>query len=198
MTTLFIRVSTQVRPATIKLRGEEYHLSESWQTFFRTNLSRCAQVLVPLVQSKLTKAFTINLVIGNAKGHEDRESWWRSAIEKHDQDRVRRSIDVLIDAARDVLEYLLENDPTFAKKVTEQWFRSEVVLLKRIAIHALAIGKCWQKDEKLQWLLDEQLFYDHPFKHEVFQVIKDSFPAASEILQKKILEIAEQGPHGND
>ncbi len=181
----------------LRLRGDSYWLDECWQGLFKPKLDELWPTLAPIVQLHLTLAYTINESIGHAAGDHDRESWSRSAIEPHEQDKHRRSLDALLDAARDVLECALANDPSAGDCLIAAWFSSGVPLLKRIAIHGVSIASHWMPDEKINWLLEKDLIYHHPYKHEVFQVIAKAFKDTSGVVQHRLVERAEKGANSN-
>ncbi len=181
----------------LRLRGDSHWLDECWQGMFKPKLDELWRTLALIVQSHLTLSYTINESIGHAAGDHDRESWWRSAIEPHEQDKHRRTFDALLDAARDVLNCALTNDPSAGDCLIAAWFSSGVPFLKRIAINGVSTASHWTADEKINWLLEKDLIYHHPYKHEVFQVIAKAFKDASGDVQHRLVERAEKGANLN-
>ncbi|MCH8163722.1 MAG: SIR2 family protein, partial [Proteobacteria bacterium] len=160
----------------LTLKGDNYFLSKSWTTL-KPNISEFWRTLLLTVQKHIADAYQLNLAHGQATEDSDRELFWRSAIEVHEQDEDQmRSFDVLIDCARDMLEYLLTTDElkSEGKSFVEAWIASGVPFLRRIAIHGVAYGDSWSADEKIRWLLDKDLIYRNPFKHETYQAIKSA------------------------
>ncbi|HWR84277.1 MAG TPA: SIR2 family protein [Candidatus Deferrimicrobium sp.] len=174
----------------LTLRGDEYWLRQSW-TSLRERVGEFWRYLLPTVQKYLSDAYHMNATFGKAAGDQDSQSWWRSAVEKHEQDEhSHRSFDVLIDAARDILVYLLKNEDVVqeGKSLVESWFATEVPLLRRIAIHGVAVGDCWSGDEKITWLLDKNLIYRHSFKHETFQVLRAALANCTDSVIQKLVD----------
>ncbi len=182
------------------LRGQEYYLQETW-VGLRPHLDEIWRWLLPVAEKHLSAAYQMNIAFGRAKEGDDLQSFWRSAIEDHEQDKnLRRSFDVLIDVARDILEYLLSTASLReqGKHLVESWFVWGVPLLKRIAIHGVAYGDLWTPDEKINWLLERDLIYRHLFKHETFQVIKSALAGCSEQVVERLVEVAMSRPVEGD
>ena len=62
----------------------------------------------------------------------------RSAIEQHEQDHTSDDWGLAVDGARDVLDWLVEHEPTVARATIESWYVARPLLLKRLAIYATA------------------------------------------------------------
>jgi len=46
-------------------------------------------------------------------------------------------MDVLIDAARDILEWTVAHKPEHARNMIEEWVESDIPLLRRLAVHGM-------------------------------------------------------------
>ena len=178
----------------VSLRGHDYYLRESWAEYFKPNLDEFSRDIKCIVTNHLKKAYKMNIQFGHAGEKFDSESWFRSAIEKHEQDEHYRKMDVLIDAARDTLEYLLDNNHEQGKRLREEWSETNAPLLKRIAIHGYAYDKDTTPEQKLEFILNSNLLYAIPYKHEVFQIIKIAFKNASDEMQNKVIKSTLAGP----
>lgn len=182
----------------ITLTGTEHWLRESWKKVFRPNLEYFALKLEPIVTAYLQRAHNLLLSFEVADELYDQVSFRRSAIEPHEQDRLRRSIDTLIDAARDIIEYLLQNDPNRASGVIEAWSSSGVPILKRLAIHGITESSSLTPDEKISWVLAREWLYALGLKHEVFRLLSIAYPGANEPTRLRLLEQVELGPQGRE
>lgn len=174
----------------IETTGDEYSLNEAWAKFGK-HLAEFWRSLLPTIQKYLTDAFEINRAF---EKDYDPQSLWRSAIERHEQDKGKhRGFDVLIDIARDILKYLLSQVKLQQEGIAlvESWFASEVPLLNRLAINGRAIGNCWSSDEKITWLLENDLIYnrDRNYKHEIFHVIERALPDTSPEVGAKLIDV---------
>lgn len=175
----------------ITIQGEDCPLREAWNKLFKPNLDTLAEELEAMLTAHLREAHRLLCSVGSADDKWDPMSINRSAIEPHEQDQYREDVDVLIDSARDVLEWLVVNDPDHARAVIEGWAASSVPLLKRLAVHGMAVCNCLRPDEKLEWLLEKDFLFAYGLKHEVFQLLKAAYPLASEAVRRQILQQAE-------
>nr|WP_308936743.1 DUF4020 domain-containing protein [Duganella sp. SG902] len=117
----------------------------------------------------------------------DPHSYHRSAIERHEQDRFPEPIDVLIDAARDALEHMVESHPLFV----EAWIENvnvEVSLLRRLAVHASTVRTTTSADERLNWILRRVGLEGTMEHHEVYRATAISYPLASDDMRRTLVD----------
>jgi hypothetical protein len=60
--------------------------------------------------------------------------------------------------------------------------------MRRLAIFAVSKITHWSADKKIGWILKHDLLYAYGLKHEVFLLIQDAFPRASEKAQTRFLD----------
>jgi hypothetical protein len=176
------------------LQGETYWLYESWNTFFKPNIAHMIDSLLPIVESNLRKAYL--LLQSTDQLHEDFDplSASRHAIEKHEQDKYRTKDYVLIDAARDIMEFLSVNRFSEADQLIQRWSVCNLPLLQRLAIHGMIESASRSPDEKISWLLSTNWLYRASTKHEAFRLLKISYPNSSDAVRSKLLIQAMVGP----
>ena len=148
--------------------------------------------------NNLCQAHYLLRSIGKANDRFDPISYLRSAIEPHEQNRHASNETILVDAARDILEYLLTNQPEHASHLIEYWVDSQIPLLRCLAIHGMSQNMAHSPDEKISWLLDNGLLYRYGIKHEVFRLLKEAYHQANDDYRKCLLEQVELGPQGLD
>lgn len=182
----------------IALQGDEHWLRKTWEKLFRPNLEAFAHQLEPILTSYLQRAHYLLRATGRANGKWDPESFRRSAIEPHEQDLYPTRFDILVDAARDVIECLLTYDPGRGQAVIKAWVSSNVPLLKRLGIHGTTQNCGLTPDEKVDWLLERDWLYAPGLEHEVFRLLKDAYPNASETVRAYVLQQAERGSVGKE
>ncbi|AKX96039.1 hypothetical protein MTHERMOG20_16760 [Moorella thermoacetica] len=175
----------------ITIPGELYWLEKAWNELFKPNLNVLAGELEAILTTHLREAHRLLCSVGSADNKWDPMSFSRIAIEPHEQDQYPRNVDVLINAARDVLEWLVANNHERANVVIEEWAASDVPLLKRLAVHGIRVCSYLQPDEKLGWLLGKGFLFAYGLKHEVFQLLKTAYPLASGIVRQQILDRVE-------
>ncbi|MBA7637251.1 hypothetical protein ES703_44889 [subsurface metagenome] len=182
----------------VTIQAESYWLRETWGSYFRPNLGDFVFSLEHVVVNNLWQAHYLLRSIGKANDHFDPISYMRSAIEPHEQNRHASNETILIDAASDILEYLLTNQPEHASYLIEHWVESQIPLLRRLAIHGVSEDTSRKPDEKISWLLNKGLLYRYGVKHEVFRLLKEAYPQANDDYRKRLLEQVELGPQGLD
>ena len=89
-------------------------LRELWETGLRPRLDTVAEPLLSVAVARLAARHRTLFAWQKADPAWDPESFARHAIEPHDQDHGYGHVDVLIDAARDCLEWLAANRPEAA------------------------------------------------------------------------------------
>ena len=112
----------------------------------------------------------------------------RRAIEPHEHDSHPQSLDVLIDSARDSLEHLAARQPEIAATWCDQLIRSDIPILRRLAVHALNLRSDLTPSTKIDWVIDKIGLHDRPARHELFRVMRAIYPAATPERRRAIIE----------
>lgn len=180
--------------AEVVIGGEVHWLRGVWDNLLKPNLAEIYQYVEPLLTANLVRGHLFLRAHDSTSQDADSTSYARSAIEPHRQDPFPRGLDVLIDAARDTLEWLVRNRHEQAMSVIEQWADSDVPILKRLAIHGVTESPDMMPDVKLEWLLHKKWLYSRGMKHEVFRLMAVAFPNASRIAREGLLNAALLGP----
>jgi hypothetical protein len=120
----------------------------------------------------------------------DSLSFHRSAIEPNPQDEFRDPVDALIDGLRDYGMKSLADQPDLPAR----WWARGAVLFRRLALHLIGLSSSLSADNKLRWVLDRELLFESPQKHEVFRLIATALPEASQDERSRLLTAALEGP----
>lgn len=165
--------------AEIRLRGTDYWLREAWQTAFQPQLDLLARDVISIVARQLAHAYRL-LALGDSNASTfDQLTFARFAIEPHEQDSHPRPVDVLVDAARDCLENLLNRNDALAHGYLAAWAESQHPLLRRLAIHGWTHRADVDAGAKVAWLLSLDQRWNYRIRHEVFQLIASAIPVAN-------------------
>ena len=166
----------------------QYKLNEIWEKGLKPKLNDVAEpLLAQLVDSFTAKHRT--LCAWQAAGKDwDSDSYQRSAIEPHEQDTNPQSVDVLIDAARDSLEHLLATQPEITASWCDQLIRSDVPILRRLAVHTLNLRKDLTPNAKIDWVMNNISLHDQYAHHELFQIMRATYAKATSGQQRAIIE----------
>lgn len=175
----------------VAFMGDDHWLDEAWKKVFIPLLPQHAPELLDLAVRQLRDA---NRLAGALQPGFDALSFGRSAIEPHPQDEFREVADVLIDAARDSLEHLLHASPQEGAAAVDRLARAHVPILRRLAVHAWRLREDRSPDEKLRWILDENLLFDLDLQHEVYMLLEDTVALASDDAVGAVLDRAKDGP----
>ena len=68
-------------------------------------------------------------------------------------------LDVLVDSARDTIAFLIDAEPARANVVIERWLITDAPILRKLAIFGHSQRKDLSADDKLQWLLKNDLVF---------------------------------------
>ena len=166
-------------PSTIK---------KLWISNLKPNLHRVAEPLLTSVFRHLEVQYRTFEAWQKATRDWSPASFSRSAIEPHEQDEYPKTIDVLIDAARDCLEWLAKKNPKVAASWCDQLVRKTSPLLRRLAVHTLCLRPDLNPNEKIDWLLSCMNLNDISAHHELFQFMKSTYPKADEDHRRSVIE----------
>lgn len=169
------------------LRGDHYTLNEVWEKHLKPNLVVIAHPLLSGVARRLEDRHHSLLAWNKAGRGWDELTWGRSAIKPHAQDQYHEPIDVLIDAARDTLEWLALDQPTLLDAWMERLVVSDVPLLRRLAIHSLTVHPGKAADDRLNWLLARVELHSLAEHHEVHRAVALAYPAASSAVRQTVI-----------
>jgi hypothetical protein len=167
----------------------DYWLKETWEKIFRPAIPELGDELMALAVKQLLSAHLLLKGVGKANEYYDILSWSRRSIAPHEQnhDEMYVCLSILIDAAREILEYWLKNDPYKGKFYINIWGKSNVPLLKRLAIYGIGLDASMSGDDRINWLLSKDLIYAWGMKKEVFDVLKSSYPFTSQEVRKSLI-----------
>ena len=173
--------SDEVLPVNVELPliGKHDELRKLWKEGLQLELSQVAEPLLSRVIRCLEDRHITLCAWQNADRNWDPTNDSRSAIEPHEQDRYPRSIDALIDAARDCLEWLVLNEADTAQQWCIRLVRSYAPLLRRLAVHGLSKREDLTADDKIDWLRTHIDLHELPLHHEVFRAVRLAYPEIS-------------------
>jgi hypothetical protein len=170
------------------LRADHWSLNEVWSKQLKPHLARLAQPLLLGVARRLEEMHAELSDWDKASREWDPVSYGRSAIEPHEQDRHPEAVDVLIDAARDALEWLGASSPALLDAWIERLVTSDVPLLRRLAIHAMTVHPGKSSDERLAWLLARTGLHELAEHHEIHRAVALSYASAGDPMRQAIVD----------
>ena len=165
--------------------GEQYYLEVLWKNGLKPNLAQVAEPLLRRLVGFLEERHLTLSLWQEGDGSQDSDSWRRSAIEDGVEDEP---VDILINAARDCLEWLAKNQAGTAKHWCAQLVGSQAPLLCRLAVHALSTRADLTADEKIDWLLERIGPHDFPAHHEIFRAVRLAYPECSPERRQAVID----------
>ena len=175
--------STNLSPTKIdtELRtiGDYYTLNQLWQMGLKVEIPKIAEQLFRIAIGQIEERFIESQRWGLATPDGDIYSWQRSAIEPHVQDASPHAGDVLIDIARDCIEWLTVNNAAYSNGWSNLFADSDVPLFRRLSVHTIILRSDLTSDEKISWLLGHNRLHDVAVHHEVFRAVALAYPTSS-------------------
>ena len=170
------------------LCSNHWSLNEIWTKYLKPqHCPQIAQRLLSGIALRLEEMHSELAAWDKASREWDPISYGRSAIEPHEQDKYPESVDVLIDAARDTLEWLALNYPVQLDAWIERLVSSDVPLLRRLAVHTITVHPKWSPEECLKWLLERVGLHEVAEHHEVYRAVTLSYSTATVPAREAII-----------
>ena len=163
----------------LPLIGDFMDLHELWKKGLKPNLPQIAEPLLELAIRHLEEQYLTQKAWHKASRKSELTSYGRSAIEPHEQDSYPEPIDVVIDSARDCLEWLIRNQVDVVAQRCICLAASDVPLLRRLAVHGLSERGDLTADDKVDWLLKHINLHDLRVHHEIFRAVRLAYPGTS-------------------
>ncbi len=173
----------------LPLIGTDYYvLNQLWEEGLKPKLPQVAERLLDRVIRRLEDRYITLCTWHESHREWDIESDRRSAIEPHEQDSYSEAIDVLINTARDCLEWMGSNQADAAARWCDRLVCSDSLLLRRIAVHGVSKREDLTADDKIDWLLTHIDLHDLSIHHEVFRAVRLAYPEATPAYRNAIIK----------
>jgi hypothetical protein len=173
----------------IKLKADKFKLEQCWENIISPNLTILAFDLIHLFSEKIKYADRMIRSTSHKNYFYDFLNDSRSAIEKHEQDEYNDSFYFILNALRDVTEFLIEKNCEIVKSLIDEWSNSNVTLLQRLAIYIVKINPKMNSNKKIQWLFKNYDLIQWDTRHELFQLFSVTYHKLNERYKKQILNI---------
>ena len=179
--------------------GDLHALNGLWDEL-KPNLNQVAEPLLGRLVKRLEERYVTLRAWQQASPQWEPVNSHRLAIEPNKQHRLREPDDVIIDAARDCLEWLAANDADAAARWCDQLAGADAPLLRRLAVHGLYARADLSPDAKIDWLQASVDIHDVTARYEIFRVAQQAYPESSTGRRKKFVDavLAYRGPNEED
>jgi hypothetical protein len=172
----------------VVLRGDPRDLREVWEQTLRAKIPTFSRQLLALVTDWIYEASSVLRAAGKATDAWDPISADRAAIEPHAQNRTSARWGLVIDIARDVLDWAVAGDQVLAQTTISSWSAADPLVLKRLAIHGTSRRTDMSPSEKLDLIQQQQWLYATELKHETFELLRAVFSQANEDAQQRFID----------
>ncbi|TKR30188.1 DUF4020 domain-containing protein [Luteimonas gilva] len=174
--------------AECALRTEHWLLNEVYKNQIQPHLAELAQPLLSGLIYRFERMHVDLTAWSGARDKWDSMSYRRSAIEPHEQDRYTEASDVLIDAARDAMEWLGANHLAQFDARIEYLSSSKVPLFRRLAVHVVTSHPRKSADERLAWVRSHFELDSLAEHHEVHRLAALSYPDATDAARQALID----------
>ncbi|MFI9561174.1 SIR2 family protein [Nonomuraea endophytica] len=179
----------------VELRGSHHELRDAWQQLFVPSLAEASRQVLVIVDRHLRNAYQLLSVTGSAYHRWDPISLRRSAIARDpEDDGYQEAVDVLIDAARDCLEALLDAGDALALSYADSWADSEVPILRRLALHGWQHRTDVDDTAKIAWLRERGWLFEPLLRCEVLRLLRAALPGSATGVADALVADALAGP----
>ena len=168
--------------------GDNSAFHELWESGLKPRLEYIAETLLPSVAAHLAARHRTFIAWQKGDSDWDPESLGRDTIEPDEQGLRFGHVDVLIDAARDCLQWLACHRPEAAARWCAQLAGSETPLLRRLCVHTLSVRKNISACEKFDWLFANIGLNDDAAPEELSRIMRDIYPHVDPQRRRRAVE----------
>lgn len=174
--------------ADCSLQADHWSLNQVYEYRIQPHLAELAQPLLSGLIHRFERMHADLTAWSGARDEWDSMSYRRSAIEPHEQDRYTEASDVLIDAARDAIEWLGANQPAQLDARIEYLSGSRLSMLRRLAVHAMTSHPGKSANERLAWVLSHVGLDSLAEHHEVHRLVALNYPGAADAARQALID----------
>jgi len=176
----------------VTIRDNSPQVPRAWREVFEPQIEEFAVELEGIAATHLEKLYHLYDSVDETLGSgESPVGFHRSAVEPHPQDEkasLHEGADVLVNAARESLNWIIRNDPQKGSAIIQRWEASETPLLRRLAVHGMTEHPGVEANDKVDWILDRGWVFSRTSKHEVFRLLGRAYPEADDDCKRELLE----------
>jgi len=174
--------------AECSLQTDHWSLNQVYENQIRPHLSEISRPMLSGIVYRFERMHADQAAWSGTPDEWDSMSYRRSAIESHEQDRYTEASDVLIDAARDALEFIGTSHPDQLDSQIEHLSLSALPLLRRLAVHAVTSHSGMSADERISWLLSYVGVNSFAEHHEAHRLAALNYPHATDATRRALID----------
>ncbi|GAT32392.1 hypothetical protein TSACC_2790 [Terrimicrobium sacchariphilum] len=162
-------------------------LEQSWTGFFAPHLAQLSERIEPIVTASFEKASSLLRIGGRTESLYDPLGRGREDIRHSRSFGGTHLLDVLIDAARDLIDFSIKNDHPNAQRLIDKWGKSDCPLLNRIATQGMADFTVQSSDDKILWLGKKSVQFLILAGTEIRNLLRAAYPLAARAVRSDLL-----------
>lgn len=165
-----------------------------WEIFIKPNLAFIANPLLDYIATHMTHLSSRLRLWHHTCELGDNRYKIESNENREKEDNYQKTISTLIDAARDALKTLGDEDTELLESWISRLIRSDVPILRRLAVHATSYRKTRTPESQLKWIMDNNLLsersecHKHHEHHEVYCVAEKSYGPSEETVRHEFIQ----------
>lgn len=156
---------------------DDYFLRKEWGNLFSPNLNRFADRILLIAEANLSLVY--NIVQESNFDSFDHHRYTIADSKEEDHYRHDGVVDVLIDAIRDCLQWMMGNRTDEGVAIARRYLRSNRALFQRLALYALANSRDTAPDNFISWILDADFITPDTESPELSLLLERMYPNAS-------------------
>ena len=154
--------------------GEPWALSRAWSSM-RDHLKAIAPKIIELAAKQMERRHSILEQWGQASQDDDEDSSGRHLVEESQYNYREADIDIILDAARDCLDWAVQNDQELLESWIDRLVKSPAPLARRLAVHAIRKSANRDAGAKIDWLFENEVPLDSRIYRETVQVLESEY-----------------------
>lgn len=175
---------------TVLRESDLYGLDTIWNKHLKPYLSEVAEPLLLDLVRVMQQAHNLETAWHTPF---DSLSFSRRSIEPSSQSGNYDASDVVVDAARDCLEWLADKQQDHGDSWIRLCLSSGISTLRRLAIHTVTCRKGTPPKRTLDWILEQELLGDIALHHEVFHLLEQTYHTADDASRAAFIGVVEDG-----
>ncbi len=166
-----------------------YKLDKIWDEVLCKNLDIYSYDVLTIFTEALINTYRLKHITNSYATDFDIGIASRLRIEYTEERAGYKTVwNVIISILRNTVEWLLENDDASAQFWINQWFKSPITLLRRLAIHGINKQASKTAESKLAFIEEYDLAKEHTLHHEVFMLAADAYTQSADFARNTFLK----------
>jgi len=180
-----------VPDAEVEPIAHDHTIGRAYRSKIQPHLDVFAKGIALIVTTTFEEANALLVMYEKAAPKWDPISTSRGSVTSRAQDFLHNGFSVVIDAGVELLRWSNEHDSKFAFSLIGQWIESHSLILRRLAISGMAGYPSLTSEEKLVWVISNQLVENFGLKNETFALLAAVYPDSGEPVRAELLRQAE-------